>query len=95
MHRLQEPAKVVAKVTYINSREVFKRFEIPKGRYVIIPTTFEPGEETNFLLRLYTDAQTYCHRMKRSTPQKIVFHSLGCKTYPAVFVRIGVVSAVG
>uniref|UniRef100_A0A669BSZ0 Calpain-3 n=1 Tax=Oreochromis niloticus TaxID=8128 RepID=A0A669BSZ0_ORENI len=37
--------------TYINLREVTERFCLPPGEYVIIPTTFKPHEEGEFILR--------------------------------------------
>lgn len=45
---------------YINSRSVFKRIDLTEGRYVIIPTTFEPGLEGEFLLRVFTDVPSHC-----------------------------------
>uniref|UniRef100_A0A3Q0RX55 Calpain-3 n=1 Tax=Amphilophus citrinellus TaxID=61819 RepID=A0A3Q0RX55_AMPCI len=37
--------------TYINLREVTERFRLPPGEYVVIPTTFKPHEEGEFILR--------------------------------------------
>merc|ERR1719219_1275524 len=40
---------------YINLREVSKRMMLPSGRYVVIPTTFNRGEEGQFLVRLFLE----------------------------------------
>lgn len=45
---------------YINSRSVFLRIDLKEGRYVIIPTTFDPGLEGDFLLRVFTDVTSDC-----------------------------------
>lgn len=31
------------------------RQNLKKGRYVVLPCTFEPGKQLEFLLRVYTD----------------------------------------
>ncbi|XP_023235751.1 calpain-A-like isoform X2 [Centruroides sculpturatus] len=41
---------------YINYREIFKRFEMNPGSYVIIPATFEPNCPGSFLIRIYADS---------------------------------------
>uniref|UniRef100_A0A672H1Y0 Calpain-3 n=1 Tax=Salarias fasciatus TaxID=181472 RepID=A0A672H1Y0_SALFA len=38
--------------TYINLREVTERFRLPPGEYVVIPTTFNPHKEGEFILRM-------------------------------------------
>lgn len=37
---------------YINYREVFKRFELSPGSYVIVPATFEPNCASRQVARL-------------------------------------------
>lgn len=38
---------------FINSREVSKRATLAPGQYVIVPCTFRPNEESEFVLRLF------------------------------------------
>ncbi|KAL6728148.1 hypothetical protein Aduo_009950 [Ancylostoma duodenale] len=40
---------------FINLREMTGRFRVPPGNYVIVPSTFEPNEEAEFMLRVYTN----------------------------------------
>lgn len=57
MHTIQ---KTVGSSTYINSRSVFVRKELKEGRYVIVPTTFDPSLQGDFLLRVFTDNPATC-----------------------------------
>ncbi|KAM5165259.1 calpain-8-like [Mantella aurantiaca] len=41
--------------TYNDHREVSKRFWLPAGNYVIIPTTYSPREEADFYLRVISE----------------------------------------
>ena len=52
VHVIQEKAGAI---TYTNRRSVFGKFDLSTGCYVIVPSTFDPGQEREFMLRLYSE----------------------------------------
>uniref|UniRef100_A0A673Y728 Calpain 9 n=1 Tax=Salmo trutta TaxID=8032 RepID=A0A673Y728_SALTR len=41
--------------TYINVREISERFTLPPGNYLLVPTTFQPHDEADFLIRIFSE----------------------------------------
>ncbi|XP_031635619.1 calpain-B-like [Contarinia nasturtii] len=48
-------ASVARSPAFINLREVSCRFKLPRGNYLIVPSTFEPNEEGEFLIRVFSE----------------------------------------
>jgi calpain len=47
--------RIGASGSYINSREVTKRFRVEPGYYLIVPSTYDDDREYEFLLRVFTE----------------------------------------
>ncbi|CAB1347841.1 unnamed protein product [Coregonus sp. 'balchen'] len=90
MHTRQQ--KVCGSV-YINSRCVFLRCALKEGRYVIIPTTFDPALEGDLLLRIFTDIPADCRELTLDEPAQTCWSGL-CG-FPSLVTQIHVHRADG
>ncbi|CAJ0918592.1 unnamed protein product, partial [Mesorhabditis belari] len=55
----------LAKVpVFTNMREVTVRFRVPPGEYVVVPSTFEPYQEADFLIRAYSNGDLKMRELK-------------------------------
>uniref|UniRef100_A0A0B7AGX8 Calpain-3 n=2 Tax=Arion vulgaris TaxID=1028688 RepID=A0A0B7AGX8_9EUPU len=48
-------ASVAKSPTFINMREICGRHKLPPGTYAIVPSTFDPNYEGDFLVRIFTE----------------------------------------
>lgn len=80
---------------YIRSRHVFFRTSLTPGRYLVLPTTFNPGEEADFLLRLFSDKSSGLEPLTLDQPPEPSCLACGCGSRPQIVTRVTVVSASG
>ncbi|XP_034024396.1 calpain-5-like [Thalassophryne amazonica] len=93
IYRMHITQQKVGGSTYINSRSVFVRIDLKEGRYVIIPTTFDPGLEGDFLLRIFTDVPSDCKELTLDEPPHTCWSGL-CG-YPSLVTQVHVLQADG
>ncbi|XP_046876360.1 calpain-5-like [Hypomesus transpacificus] len=61
--------QIVDTSAFINARTVFRRCMLPKGRYIIIPTTFKPETLGEYMLRVFTDTDSGCRELTEDKPK--------------------------
>ncbi|KAK7090807.1 calpain-5-like [Littorina saxatilis] len=93
IHDLSLQEKLTSTV-YRDSRSIFLRHgPVKKGRYVVIPSTFDPNQEAEFLIRVYTSDANNFMELTAETPKKSWYNC--CAKSPVLVTQIKVVRATG
>jgi len=81
---------------FINAREVVNKLELKKGRYLVIPSTYEPNKAGRYLIRVFTEKSSKAMFLDKehSTGSKIWCCFPQCRT-PVCIVSVTVKSAGG
>ncbi|GAB6021318.1 Calpain-5 [Chamberlinius hualienensis] len=66
IHRVHE---IVSTSDYIETRNIFHKCVLKQGRYVIIPSTFMPGNTADFLLRVFSGSNINLRELKLDVPK--------------------------
>ena len=53
-YRLHRPQEIIKSSVFKNSRSIYLKQKLLKGRYIAVMCTFEPGIVGEFLFRLYS-----------------------------------------
>lgn len=91
LHTLQT---VVASSVFRNSRGIFLRQRLDKGRYVIIVCTFEPEIKGRFLLRVYTGCQSKAKELELEKPEKSPCNCIALFRYPMCVTQIKILKGI-
>ncbi|XP_036071057.1 calpain-5 [Oryzias melastigma] len=62
--------KLMGDQNFLYYRSVFMRCNLPKGRYVVIPSTLQAGIQGEFMLRIFTHEDSSCCELTEEEPKK-------------------------
>uniref|UniRef100_A0A3B5R6Z1 Si:dkey-19b23.13 n=1 Tax=Xiphophorus maculatus TaxID=8083 RepID=A0A3B5R6Z1_XIPMA len=91
--RVQLVVEQAASSIYMDSRSVTLRGTLASGRYVVLPTTFLPGDTGRFLLRLFSHSNVQLRELKEELPSPSLFQCF--LPQPAVVTTIHLHRASG
>lgn len=75
---------------YVRARGVFLECSLQRGRYCLLPTTFEPGQARRFLLRLFYRQPLDARELQKDVPSAKL---LPCQSMPALATIIRIIGA--
>ena len=79
---------------YIKTKHIFLRTKLPRGRFVLVPTTFKPGEHSEFLLRVFADSNPDLRLLEQDKPEPRWYNQC-CASPPTLVTRVVVKKAQG
>jgi calpain-5 len=71
MHRIHQAINPIATSDYVGIRSIYLHLQnLRAGRYIVMPTTYAPREQTDFLLRIYSPDNIKPKLLKGDQPTK-------------------------
>ena len=89
----RDPSNDCGTSDFIRSRHVFLRRSLPPGRYLIVPSTFEPGQEGSFLLRIFSSRINRVESLVLDQPPSPCLLFCGLGSLPTIVTRVTVKGA--
>lgn len=91
--RVQCLCEQTASSVYMDSRSVTLRVTLGPGRYVILPTTFQPGATGRFLLRFFSHSHVRLRELKEELPAPSMWRC--CIPDPSAVTTVHLLKASG
>ncbi|KAL5506663.1 hypothetical protein EMCRGX_G008375 [Ephydatia muelleri] len=77
-YRLHYIPQHVSAITHTNRVSIFGRMTLKPGRYAVVPSTFEPGFQRAFYMRMYTEHANRARVLKYDGPRRGCLGFLCC-----------------
>lgn len=77
-HRTHRLGKKAITSDYVKGRSIYFQGTLNKGRYILIPTTFDSNIETEYFLRVYTEETTVLKPLTLDYPEPWSLFSCCC-----------------
>ncbi|TRY85549.1 hypothetical protein DNTS_017172, partial [Danionella cerebrum] len=91
--RVQSLWEQAASSVYMDSRSVTLRVALAPGRYVILPTTFQPGATGRFILRVFSNSNIRLRELKEELPIPSLWQC--CIPKPSTVTTVHLLKASG
>ncbi|CAG8663041.1 10485_t:CDS:2, partial [Scutellospora calospora] len=76
-YRIHKPTyETAGRVTYINIREVTERIFLKPGHYILIPSSYDVGEEGSYFMRLFSSNSINIRLLKNDSPKRKWYYPL-------------------
>ncbi|XP_049803377.1 calpain-5-like [Schistocerca nitens] len=85
LHKQWEHNPTIVSFNYIRKREIFYKGHLPRGRYILIPTTLKPGDTGGYFVRIFSTSNIKLRTIKRDVPYKTCYC---CKSGYPVWVTV-------
>ncbi|XP_052783914.1 calpain-5-like [Mya arenaria] len=94
-HRIHDYTyqEVIKNTTFRDSRSIFQKMKLDKGRYLIIACTFDKDLEVEFLFRIYTGCANDFKELKHEKPERSFWNC--CAKQPVMVTQIKILKAEG
>jgi len=96
-YRCMKVQEIIKSSQFKNARTIFLRHTLPRGRYVLVATTFDPGHIGQILLRAYGGSSVHLRELVLEKPEPSFFNQCSCipfLRYPTLVTRVTVYKAV-
>ncbi|RUS70059.1 hypothetical protein EGW08_022174 [Elysia chlorotica] len=67
-YRMHDRMERVHSGSFVQARSILARMDMKKGKYLLVPSTFDPNQEGEYLLRIYSEGGMALRKLTKDVP---------------------------